>query len=51
MNGKSAGNVTPDSSGLAQWKILLRDEMSLLAMPGAHHQALLRQAHVLHQHM
>ncbi|PTS96476.1 hypothetical protein DBR24_19340 [Pseudomonas sp. HMWF006] len=28
---------------------MLRDEAALLAMPGAHHKALLRQAHALHQ--
>jgi hypothetical protein len=28
---------------------MLRDEVSLLAMPGAHHKALMRQAHALHQ--
>jgi hypothetical protein len=28
---------------------MLRDEVSLLAMPGAHHKALLKQAHALHQ--
>jgi len=34
---------------MAQWRAMLRDEVSLLAMPGAHHKALLRQAHALHQ--
>lgn len=28
---------------------MLRDDVALLAMPGAHHKALLRQAHALHQ--
>ncbi|WP_260328944.1 hypothetical protein [Pseudomonas sp. 3-2] len=28
---------------------MLRDEMTLLAMPGAHHKALLKQANILHQ--
>lgn len=28
---------------------MLRDEVALLAMPGAHHKALLRQAHALHR--
>jgi len=28
---------------------MLRDEVALLAMPGAHHKALLRHAHALHQ--
>lgn len=50
MNSESAGVVIPKPSGLAQWRMMLRDEVSLLAMPGAHHKALLRQAHALHQH-
>jgi len=41
--------TTPEPFGIAQWRIMLRDEVSLLAMPGAHHKALLRQAHALHQ--
>ena len=28
---------------------MLRDDMALLAKPGAHHKALLKQAHALHQ--
>ncbi|ROM19884.1 hypothetical protein BK643_02510 [Pseudomonas protegens] len=28
---------------------MLRDEVSLLAMPGVHHKALLKRAHALHQ--
>jgi hypothetical protein len=28
---------------------MLRDEVALLAMPGAHHKALLRQAYALHR--
>ncbi|NNA54772.1 hypothetical protein HBO27_02890 [Pseudomonas koreensis] len=28
---------------------MLRNEVALLAMPGAHHKTLLRQAHALHQ--
>lgn len=49
MNRESAAAVTPESSGTAQWLIMLRDEAALLAMPGAHHKSLLRQAHALHQ--
>ena len=49
MNRESAGTVTPESSAIAQWRVMLRDEVALLAMPGAHHKALLRQAHALHQ--
>jgi len=43
------GQVTPKSMAMAQWWAMLRDEISLLAKPGAHHKALLRQAHSLHQ--
>lgn len=50
MSSESAGIVIPEQPGIAQWRIMLRDEVSLLAMPGAHHKALLRQAHALHQH-
>lgn len=49
MNRESAGAVNPESSGIAQWQVMLRDEVALLAMPGAHHKALLRQAHALYQ--
>jgi hypothetical protein len=49
MNRESAEAITQASSGVAQWRVMLRDEVALLAMPGAHHKALLRQAHALHQ--
>jgi len=49
MNIEIAGSITAESPAMAQWRIMLRDEVSLLAMPGAHHKALLRQAHALHQ--
>ena len=49
MNRESAKAITPVTSGIAQWRVMLRDEEALLAMPGAHHKALLRQAHALHQ--
>lgn len=49
MNRESAEAITPVPSGVAQWRVMLRDEVALLAMPGAHHKALLRQAHALHQ--
>lgn len=48
MNVGSAG-ISANEGLIAQWQIMLRDEVSLLAMPGAHHKALLRQAHALHQ--
>lgn len=49
MNREFAEAIIPGSSGIAQWRVMLRDEVALLAMPGAHHKALLRQAHALHQ--
>lgn len=48
MNVESAGTPTTEAPAMAQWRIMLRDEVSLLAMPGAHHKALLRQAHALY---
>lgn len=49
MIRESGASVTPEPFGIAQWRSMLRDEVSLLAMPGAHHKALMRQAHALHQ--
>ncbi len=49
MNRKSAGTVTVAVPEVAQWQVMLRDEVALLAMPGTHHKALLRQAHALHE--
>lgn len=49
MSRESAGTVTAESSAFAQWQVMLRDEVALLAMPGAHHKALLRQAYALHR--
>ena len=37
------------ATALAQWQRLLQDDVALLATPGAHHKALLRQAHALHE--
>ena len=37
------------ATALAHWQRLLQDDVALLAAPGAHHKALLRQAHALHQ--
>ena len=34
---------------IALWHALLRDEVALLKHPGAHHKALLSQAHSLHR--
>jgi hypothetical protein len=49
MNREQAEAVTPKSVPLAQWNVLLRDEVALLAKPGAHHKALIRQANALYQ--
>lgn len=49
MSRESAGIAIPEPSRTELWRIMLRDELPLLAMPGAHHKALLRQAHALHQ--
>ena len=49
MNRGSVEVVGAKSSAIAQWQSLLRDDVSLLAMPGAHHKALLSQAHALHR--
>ena len=40
---------TSKAAALAAWNDLLRDEVALLAAPGAHHKALLNQAYKLHQ--
>jgi hypothetical protein len=37
------------TSAIAQWHAMLRDDVALLEHPGAHHKALLTQAHTLHR--
>ena len=49
MNRESAEAVAAKSSAIAHWQMMLRDNVALLAMPGAHHKALLRQAYTLHR--
>lgn len=49
MNSGYGGMEAAKSSALMHWQTMLRDEVALLAMPGAHHKALLRQARALHQ--
>lgn len=49
MNLGSVEVAGAKSSAIAQWQALLRDNVALLAMPGAHHKALLTQAHALHR--
>lgn len=48
MNTEPEEEKTVKSSAIAQWHALLRDDVSLLANPGARHKALLIQAHALH---
>jgi hypothetical protein len=49
MNNMPSPVVIAKSSAIAHWQVMLRDDAALLAMPGAHHKALLRQAHALYQ--
>ena len=49
MNRESAEAIPAKSSAIAHWQVMLRDDVALLAMPGAHHKALLKQAHALYQ--
>jgi hypothetical protein len=49
MNGYFVNEVGTQSSAMTHWQAMLRDDVALLAMPGAHHKALLKQAHALHR--
>lgn len=49
MSREQAGTVTAKSTAMAQWQAMLWDDVALLAKPGAHHKALLEQAHMLHR--
>jgi hypothetical protein len=49
MNRGSTEVAAAKPSALSRWHVLLRDDVALLAMPGAHHKALIEQAHALHQ--
>lgn len=49
MNRELEVTVITASFETAQWRVMLGDKVSLLAMPGAHHKALLKRAHALHQ--
>lgn len=49
MNREEAETLTAEASAMAQWRTMLRDDVALLAKPGAHHKALLRQAHAMHK--
>ncbi|MGF6318126.1 hypothetical protein [Pseudomonas frederiksbergensis] len=37
------------ATAMTHWETMLRDKTALLAKPGAHHKALLKRAHALHQ--
>lgn len=49
MKRDFADAVGTQASAMTHWQVMLRDDVALLAMPGAHHKALLRQAHALHR--
>jgi predicted metal-dependent hydrolase len=49
MNEGESETPLSRSSAIALWQALLRDEVALLNHPGAHHKALLSQAHSLHR--
>jgi len=49
MNRNFVEAAGAKSSAITHWQVMLRDDVALLAMPGAHHKALLRQAHALHR--
>jgi hypothetical protein len=49
MKKDGAEALTEKSSAVANWHAMLRDDVALLARPGAHHKTLLRHAHALHQ--
>lgn len=49
MNAGHLERPLGHTKAIAQWHALLRDEVALLKQPGAHHKALLSQAHALHR--
>ena len=49
MNEGQPEKTVVQTSAIAQWHALLRDEPALLMNPGAHHKTLLTQAHALHR--
>lgn len=49
MNEGHSERPLCQSKAIALWHALLRDEVALLKHPGAHHKALLSQAHALHR--
>jgi len=49
MNRDFADAADAKSLVMKHWQLTLRDDVALLAMPGAHHRTLIRQAHALHR--
>lgn len=49
MNEGHSEELVGQADAIAQWYALLRDEVALLQMPGAHHKVLLAHAHALHR--
>jgi predicted metal-dependent hydrolase len=49
MGDEQTERVPEKIVALVPWQALLRDEVALLAAPGAHHKALVRLAHSLHR--
>lgn len=49
MSGEHSEMSVDQSTAIALWHALLRDERALLAQPGSHHKALLTRAYALHR--
>ncbi|MCK1789663.1 hypothetical protein [Pseudomonas violetae] len=49
MNHEHVKGAADRTREIALWEIMLRDDAALLDHPGAHHKALLTQAHALHR--
>lgn len=49
MNQTPASDIPGNGAALGRWRMLLQDREALLAKPGAHHKALLSEAHHLHR--
>lgn len=49
MNQEYVEVPADKSMAIALWDVMLRDDVALLENPGAHHKALLTQAHALHR--
>ena len=49
MNEAQPERPPGQTTAIALWHALLRDEVALLKHPGAHHKALVSKAHALHR--